>query len=154
MNAPRIEEAVELAAELCRHFEGFRSRPYICPAGFPTIGYGTVYKPDGTRVTMDDAPISKVQADEWLLSELRANYGAGILKASPNLIKHPRVLAAAIDFAYNLGVARYRASTLRKRLEAEDWGGAKQQFMRWTKAGGRELPGLVRRRSAEVSLLP
>jgi len=154
MNAPRIEEAVELAAELCRHFEGFRSRPYICPAGFPTIGYGTVYKPDGTRVTMDDAPISREQADEWLLSELRSNYGAGILKASPNLIKHPRVLAAAIDFAYNLGVARYRASTLRKRLEAEDWGGAKQQFMRWTKAGGRELPGLVRRRKAEVSLLP
>lgn len=154
MNARGLEEAVEVAAELCRHFEGFRSRPYICPAGFPTIGYGTVYKPDGTRVTMDDAPISREQADAWLLSELRSNYGAGILKASPNLIKHPRVLAAAIDFAYNLGVARYRASTLRKRLEAEDWGGAKQQFMRWTKAGGRELPGLVRRRKAEVSLLP
>lgn len=154
MNAPEVNEAVALAAELCRHFEGFRSRPYICPAGYPTIGYGTVYKPDGTRVTMDDPPISKAQADEWLLSELRSNYGAGILKASPNLIKHPRVLAAAIDFAYNLGVSRYRASTLRKRLEAEDWNGARVQLMRWTKAGGRELPGLVRRRKAEVSLLP
>lgn len=154
MNAPEVNEAVALAAELCRHFEGFRSRPYICPAGYPTIGYGTVYKPDGTRVTMDDPPISKAQADEWLLSELRSNYGAGILKASPNLIKHPRVLAAAIDFAYNLGVSRYRASTLRKRLEAEDWNGARVQLMRWTKAGGRELPGLVRRRKAEASLLP
>ena len=154
MAASNLDEALELAAELCRHFEGFRSRPYICPAGWPTQGFGTVYKPDGTRVTMDDPPISKAQADEWLLSELRSSYGAGILKASPNLIKHPKVLAAAIDFAYNLGVARYRASTLRKRLEAEDWSGAKQQFMRWTKAGGRELPGLVRRRKAEVSLLP
>jgi lysozyme len=154
MNAPEVNEAVALAAELCRHFEGFRSRPYICPAGYPTIGYGTVYKPDGTRVTMDDPPISKAQADEWLLSELRSNYGAGILKASPNLIKHPRVLAAAIDFAYNLGVSRYRASTLRKRLEAEDWNEARVQLMRWTKAGGRELPGLVRRRKAEASLLP
>lgn len=154
MNAPGVEEAVALAAELCRHFEGFRSRPYICPAGYPTIGYGTVYKPDGTRVTMDDPPISKAQADEWLLSELRSNYGAGVLKASPNLIKHPRVLAAAIDFAYNLGVSRYRASTLRKRLEAEDWNGARVQLMRWTKAGGRELPGLVRRRKAESELLP
>lgn len=154
MNAPEVNEAVALAAELCRHFEGFRSRPYICPAGYPTIGYGTVYKPDGTRVTMDDPPISKAQADEWLLSELRSNYGAGVLKASPNLIKHPRVLAAAIDFAYNLGVSRYRASTLRKRLEAEDWNGARVQLMRWTKAGGRELPGLVRRRKAEASLLP
>lgn len=154
MNAPEVNEAVALAAELCRHFEGFRSRPYICPAGYPTIGYGTVYKPDGTRVTMDDPPISKAQADAWLLSELRSNYGAGVLKASPNLIKHPRVLAAAIDFAYNLGVSRYRASTLRKRLEAEDWNGARVQLMRWTKAGGRELPGLVRRRKAEASLLP
>lgn len=154
MNAPEVNEAVALAAELCRHFEGFRSRPYICPAGYPTIGYGTVYKPDGTRVTMDDPPISKAQADEWLLSELRSNYGAGVLKASPNLIKHQRVLAAAIDFAYNLGVSRYRASTLRKRLEAEDWNGARVQLMRWTKAGGRELPGLVRRRKAEASLLP
>jgi lysozyme len=154
MNAPKIDEAVKIAAELCRHFEGFRGKPYICPAGYPTIGYGTVYKPDGTRVTMDDPPISKAQADEWLLSELRSNYGAGVLKASPNLINHPRVLAAAIDFAYNLGIARYRASTLRKRLEAENWDDAKSQFMRWTKAGGRELPGLVRRRKAEVSLLP
>ena len=154
MNAPKIDEAVKIAAELCRHFEGFRGKPYICPAGYPTIGYGTVYKPDGTRVTMDDPPISKAQADEWLLSELRSNYGAGVLKASPNLINHPRVLASAIDFAYNLVVARYRASTLRKRLDAENWDDAKSQFMRWTKAGGRELPGLVRRRKAEVSLLP
>jgi lysozyme len=103
---------------------------------------------------MEDPPISKAQADEWLLSELRSNYGAGVLKASPNLINHPRVLAAAIDFAYNLGVPRYRASTLRKRVEAERWDEAKEQLMRWTKAGGRELPGLVRRRKAEASLLP
>lgn len=154
MNARALNEALRIAAALCRHFEGFRSKPYICPGGYPTIGYGTVFKPDGTRVSMDDPPISKEQADEWLISELRSNYGAGVLKASPVLIKHPRVLAAAIDFAYNLGVSRYRASTLRKRLEAEDWDGAKQQLMRWTKAGGRELPGLVRRRKAEADLLP
>jgi lysozyme len=154
MNAPALEEALTVAAALCKHFEGFRSRPYICPAGYPTIGYGTVFKPDGARVSMDDPPISREQAEAWLLSELRSNYGAGVLRSSPNLIKHPKVLAAAIDFAYNLGVSRYRASTLRKRLEAEDWGGARQQLMRWTKAGGRELPGLVRRRKAEAGLLP
>jgi len=154
MNAPRLDEAIEAAATLCRHFEGFRSKVYICPAGYPTQGFGTVFKPDGTRVSMDDPPISVEQAEAWLMSELRTNYGAGILKASPNLINHPRALAAAIDFAYNLGVSRYRASTLRKRLQAEDWEGAKEQLMRWTKAGGRELPGLVRRRKAEAGLLP
>lgn len=149
-----LDKAVEIAADLCRHFEGFRSKPYICPAGYPTIGYGTVYKPDGTKVTMDDPPISKELANEWLLSELRTNYGAGVLRTSPNLINHPNALASAIDFAYNLGVSRYRASTLRKRLEAEDWDGAKIQLMRWTKAGGKVLPGLVRRRQAEAQLLP
>lgn len=149
-----LDEALALTAALCRHFEGFRGRPYVCPAGYPTIGYGTVWKPDGTQVTMQDEPISKEQAEAWLLSELRTNYAAGVLRASPNLIQNPRVLAAAIDFAYNLGVSRYRASTLRKRLEAEDWDGARQQLMRWTKGGGKELPGLVRRRKAEAELLP
>ena len=152
MNA--LDEALTLAADLCRHFEGFSAKPYICPAGYPTIGYGTVYKPDGTKVSTDDKPISRELADQWLLSELRNNYGAGVLRTSPNLIKHPRALAAVIDFAYNLGVSRYRASTLRKRLEAEDWDGAKIQLMRWTKAGGKVLPGLVRRRQAEAQLLP
>lgn len=152
MNA--LDEALTLAADLCRHFEGFSAKPYICPAGYPTIGYGTVYKPDGTKVSTDDKPISRELADQWLLSELRTNYGAGVLRASPNLIKHPKVLAAAIDFAYNLGVPRYRSSTLRKRVEAEQWDEARQQLMRWTKAGGRVLPGLVRRRKAEADLLP
>jgi len=152
MNA--LDEALELAADLCRHFEGFSAKPYICPAGYPTIGYGTVYKPDGTKVSADDKPISRELADQWLLSELRNNYGAGVLRTSPNLIRHPKALAAIIDFAYNLGVPRYRASTLRKRVEAEQWDEARQQLMRWTRAGSRVLPGLVRRRKAEADLLP
>ena len=148
-----LDEAIGIAADLCRHFEGFRSKPYICPAGYPTIGYGTVYKPDGTKVTMDDAPISKAQADEWLLSELRTNYAAGVLRASPNLVLYPKSLAAMIDFSYNLGVARYRASTLRRKIDNQDWEAAKTQLMRWTRGGGKVLPGLVRRRQAEASLL-
>ncbi len=148
-----LDEALLIAADLCRHFEGFRSKPYICPAGYPTIGYGTVWKPDGTKVTMDDAPISKAQADEWLLLELRTNYAAGVLRASPNLVLYPKSLAAMIDFSYNLGVARYRASTLRRKVDNQDWEAAKTQLMRWTRGGGKVLPGLVRRRQAEASLL-
>jgi len=149
-----INSALEKAAVLCKHFEGFRSKPYICPAGYPTIGYGTVYKPDGTKVTMDDAPISEAQAEAWLMSELQHNYMAGVLKASPKLITQPGALAAITDFAYNLGVGRYRASTLRRRVDAADWEGAAEQIMLWTKAGGKELPGLKRRRVAEKALLP
>jgi len=148
-----LDEALLIAADLCRHFEGFRSKPYICPAGYPTIGYGTVWKPDGTKVTMDDAPISKAQANEWLLLELRTNYAAGVLRASPRLIAQPKILGAMIDFSYNLGVARYRASTLRRKVDNQDWEAAKTQLMRWTRGGGKVLPGLVRRRQAEASLL-
>ena len=152
-----LDKAVNTAAELCRHFEGFSSKPYICPAGYPTIGYGTVYKPDGSKVTMQDAPISKEVAEEWLLHELRNNYMAGVLRASPLLITEPKALAAMTDFAYNLGVGRYRGSTLRRKINAQDWDGAREQLMRWVNGTVqgvfRPLPGLVRRRKAEAALL-
>jgi len=142
-----------VAAALCRPFEGLRLQPYICPAGYPTIGYGTVWKPDGSKVTMEHPPISKETAEAWLVHELRHNYLAGVLKASPGLLARPRALGAMTDFAYNLGVARYRASTLRKRVDAGDWEDAKEQLMLWTRGGGKVLPGLVRRRQAEAALL-
>jgi lysozyme len=152
MNEP-INDAVGTAAVLCRLFEGLRLKPYICPAGYPTIGYGTVYKPDGTKVTMEDKPITKETAETWLLNELRNNYVAGVLKASPHLIAYPKILGALGDFAYNLGVPRYRASTLRRKIAQKDWVGAKEELMKWTRASGRILPGLVRRRQAECALL-
>jgi lysozyme len=98
---------------------------------------------------MNDPEISKQTAEEWLYFELQYNYVPGVLKASPKLIAYPDKLGAIADFAYNLGVGRYRSSTLRRKIDALDWGGAKEQLMRWTRGGGRVLPGLVRRRQAE-----
>jgi lysozyme len=149
-----ITEAVELAASLCKPFEGLRLTPYICPAGYPTIGYGTVYKPDGTKVTMQHPAITQETAESWLMTELRNNYLAGVLKASPHLIRYPRVLAAMTDFAYNCGVPRYRSSTLKRRVDQCDWPQTKTELMKWTRGGGKELPGLVRRRKAECALIP
>lgn len=154
MSTSAIAEAVEVAAALCRPFEGLRLKPYICPAGYPTIGYGTVYKPDGTNVTMDHSPITKETAEAWLVYELRHNYLAGVLKASPSLLAHPKAFGAMTSFAYNLGVARYRSSTLRKRIDVQDWTGAREQLALWVFGGGKKLPGLVRRRAAEAAFLP
>jgi len=148
------QSALLIAATLCRMFEGFSATPYLCPAGYWTIGYGTVYKPDGSRVTEHDAPITEQLAREWLLQELERNYMAGTLKASPNLIAFPRILGALTDFSYNLGVPRYRGSTLRKRIQEQDWEGAQDELSRWTRGGGRILQGLVRRRAAESAYLP
>lgn len=152
MSGP-VTEARDIAASLCRPFEGLRLTPYICPAGYPTIGYGTVFKPDGTKVTMEHPPITKETAEEWLLHELQYNYLAGVLKASPGLITNPRALGAMTDFAYNLGVSRYRGSTLRRKVDEQDWDAAKEQLMLWTRGGGKVLPGLVRRRQAECRFL-
>lgn len=154
MSEAAILKALEVAAALCRPFEGLRLKPYICPAGYPTIGYGTVYKPDGSRVTMEHPPITKETAEAWLLHELRHNYLRGVLASSPHLVDYPLVLGAMTDFAYNLGVARYRASTLRKRVNACDWVGARAELLKWTRGGGKVLPGLVKRRQAEARLLP
>lgn len=88
------------------------------------------------------------------MRELERNYMAGTLKASPHLIAFPRILGALTDFSYNLGVPRYRASTLRKRIEEQDWDGAVIELNRWTRGGGRILQGLVRRRKAESTYFP
>lgn len=148
-----MREALDIAAALCREFEGLRLRPYLCPAGYPTIGYGTVNKPDGTKVSMDDPPISKETAEAWLMHELKATYLLGVLRASAGLLSRPQALGALTDFAYNLGVPRYRASTLRRRVDAGDWDGARYELSRWVYGGGRKLPGLIRRRAAEAALL-
>lgn len=153
MQGAQISSALTLAARLCRHFEGFRSRPYLCPAGVPTIGFGSTRHPDGSPVTLDDEPITQETAELWLIADLGRVYLPGVVRASPALLAAPAgVLAATADWAYNLGVARYRASTFRRRVDERDWHGAADELIRWNRAGGRVLPGLVRRRQAERDL--
>lgn len=144
---------LEIAAELCRRFEGFRSKPYLCPAGIPTIGYGSTYYADGRKVTLQDTPMSEAAARALLMYELNHTYLPGALRQCPNLIRHPNALNAVVDFAYNLGVGRLQTSTLRRRVLAEDWAGAKVELRKWVRGGGKVLPGLVARREAEAALL-
>lgn len=150
---------LDIAAELCRRFEGFRAKPYICPAGMPTIGYGSTYYADGRKVTMQDSPITEPAARELLMRELFHTYAPGVLRQCPGLLPLAllqddwRKLNAIVDFAYNLGVGRLQTSTLRRKINAQDWHGAKEQLMLWVRGGGRVLPGLVARRKAEVALI-
>ena len=150
---------LELATELCRRFEGFRSNPYICPAGVPTIGYGSTYYPGGRKVTMLDAPVTEPQARAMLVAELLHTYAPGTLRQCPGLLPLAlltddwRKLNAIVDFAYNLGVGRLQTSTLRRKINAGDWQGAQAELMKWVRGGGRVLPGLVARRRAECELL-
>lgn len=144
---------LELAAALCRQFEGFRSKPYLCPAGVPTIGYGSTYYADGRKVTLQDAPMSEPDARALLMYELQHTYLPGTLRQCPSLIADERKCNAIVDFCYNLGIGRLQTSTLKRKINAGDWEGAREQLMLWTKGGGKVLPGLVRRREAEKALL-
>lgn len=145
--------ALKLAADLCHRFEGLRLKPYLCPAGIPTIGYGSTRYADGKPVKLSDKPISQIKANELLMTTLERDYLPGVLKLSPGLQDHPGALAAITDFAYNLGLGAYGTSTLRRKIDAKDWAGAKVELGRWVYGRGKVLPGLVARREAEASLL-
>ena len=145
---------LDIAAALCKRFEGFRSKPYLCPAGIPTIGYGSTYYSNGVKVTLQDAPVDEPTASALLMYELRHTYAPGVMRLCPGLVNEERIFNAIVDFTYNLGVGRLQTSTLRRKLNAKDWDGAKDQLMLWTRGGGKVLPGLLLRRQTECSLFP
>lgn len=145
-----LNEARDLAIELLiKPFEGCHRVlpngmivPYICPAGYPTQGWGIVVP------SMDVPPITQAMADAILARET-PRYMTDALNLSPVLALYPRRLAAVTSFVFNLGAARYRSSTLRRRINAQYWEDAAAEFDKWVFAAGRKLPGLVRRRAAE-----
>lgn len=147
------QSASELTALLCRRFEGFYSKPYLCPAGIPTIGYGSTFYTSGKPVTLRDAPISKEIAEALLVNQIENIYLPGTLKICPNLSNSPTKLAAITDFSYNLGLSRLKSSTLKKKVLVEDWDAVCIELKKWVRGGGRILPGLVARREAEVGLI-
>jgi len=144
---------LELAASLCKQFEGFRSKPYLCPANVATIGYGSTYYADGRKVTLSDPLMSQEEAHILLMAELEHTYLPGVLRNCLILATDERKCNAIVDFAYNLGVGRVQTSTLKRKINAQDWEGAQEQLMLWTKGGGKVLPGLLKRRKAECLLL-
>lgn len=149
-------EVPQAAIDLATRFEGFERKtkrgveitaiPYICPAGFWTIGYGHLCDPK-------HPPITEAEAEVYLESDLRTALTA-TLRYCPVLATEPEGrLAAIVDFTFNLGAGRLQTSTLRRRINQRDWGAAGQELRRWVYGGGRVLPGLVARREGEISLL-
>lgn len=156
MEAPAVIAIPPQAIALAKRFEGFhrvpkndplrRAYPYICPAGFETIGYGHLCAPD-------HPPITEAEADVCLAHDLATALNA-TLRYCPVLATEPECrLAAIVDFTFNLGAGRLQTSTLRRRINQQDWTGAAQELRRWVYGSGRVLPGLVIRREAEVSLV-
>lgn len=146
----------QAAVELTKRFEGFhrvpkndplrRAHPYICPAGFWTVGFGHLCKPD-------HPPITETEAEAYLAQDL-VNALTATLRYCPVLaMQSDSRLAAIVDFTFNLGAGRLQTSTLRQRINQQDWAAAGRELRRWVYGGGKVLPGLVTRREADVLLL-
>lgn len=143
------------AIDLAKRFEGFhrtpkadpgRAHPYICPAGYWTIGYGHL-------CDSNHPPITESEAEVYLTRDLMAALNA-TLRYCPVLAIEPDArLAVVVDFTFNLGAGRLQISTLRRRINQRDWKSATQELRRWVYGGGKKLPGLVARREAELALL-
>ena len=148
------------ALDLIKSFEGYLKpvnkgsdlvKPYLCPANVPTIGWGTTRYPDGTRVKMTDPIIDSRMAEHYLASELRQDEAA-VQRLTPNVLWHELMYGAIVSFAYNCGSGAYGGSGLRRAILAQRWDDVPRELRKWRVGGGRVLPGLVRRREAEIAL--
>jgi len=137
--------------ELIKRFEGYSDRPYKCPAGISTIGYGNTYYPNGTKVKITDKQITKEYANE-ILAHTADEFAEDVLKLVKSKITVNQ-LNALTSFAYNVGVANLQKSTLLKLVNINpNDGNIAKEFLKWNKANGKVLNGLTNRRIAESAL--
>jgi lysozyme len=169
-----LEQKVKLSKageDLMHKYEGFRSRPYLCPAHIWTIGYGHVLYQEQIRL-----PVVRVEGKEtpmirkefplkpednrvWTKEEInelfRADVGTferGVLRLVPGVVGRQGSFDALVSISFNFGLGNLQRSTIRMRANRGDWEGAAEAFRVWTKGGGKVLPGLVKRREAEIAL--
>lgn len=156
-------------ADLMHQYEGCRNRPYLCPADIWTIGYGHVLYQDQIRLPVvtdkpnivvrkkyslkpeDNRVWSKEEINQ-LFSDDVASFERGVLRLVPGCVGRQGSFDALVSFAFNAGLGNLQRSTIRIKANRGDWEGAADAFLMWTKGGVRVLPGLVKRRQAEIAL--
>jgi lysozyme len=152
----------EAGIQLIKSFEGCHNQPYKCPASLWTIGFGRVLYPDQARLKTDERASYPLRSEHnrlWNADEIDAlleadldRFSAGVLRLCPAAVDNQCHLDAMVSFAFNVGLGSLQSSTLRMRYSRGDYQGAADEFLKWTKAGGKVLNGLVRRREAERAL--
>ena len=136
--------------DMIKSFEGFSAEPYLCPAKVWTIGHGTTRYPNGVFVGPQDPDITKGYAEQYLRADL-AKFELGVSKAVTVTLSQNQ-FDALVSFAYNVGLGNLKSSTLLKLLNAGKYSDAALEFLKWDKAKGKALPGLTKRRKAEMDL--
>jgi lysozyme len=155
---------------LMHRYEGFRSRPYLCPAHIWTIGYGHVLYQEQIRLPVvriegytgllrKEYPLKMEDNRVWTKEEIdqlfRTDVGSferGVLRLVPAVVGRQGSFDALVSFAFNAGLGNLQKSQMRMRANRKEWESAAAAFRQWTKGGGKVLPGLVKRREAEIAL--
>ena len=148
--------------ELVKHHEGVRMRPYQCPALIWSVGVGHVIDPTHAAVKYEerknlpipegwDRVLSMGEVDTILAEDLR-RFERGVLRLCPAAAGSQGVFDALVSFAFNVGLGNLQRSSLRMKTNRGELEEAADEFLKWSKAGGRVLPGLVKRRKDERAL--
>jgi len=140
----------ENAFGLIRPWETFKSYPYLCPAKVPTIGFGSTYYKDGTKVKLSDKPIS-LEAAESLMDFVATEMGNQIYELVEVILTQNQ-FDALVSFVYNVGISAFAGSRLLKKINAGLMDEAALEFPKWNKSKGKILGGLIKRRAQEMEL--
>ena len=155
----RVSDA---AKAMIKHHEGVRTRPYRCPALLWTVGVGHVIDPKHTSIPFNerrnlpipdgwDRILSMGEVDAILSQDL-ARFERGVARLCPAALGHQGQFDALVSFSFNAGLGALQRSSIRMRYNRGDVEGAADAFLMWTKAAGKVLPGLVKRRNDERAL--
>ena len=150
------------AIEMIKHHEGVRTRPYRCPALLWTIAVGPVIDPTHAAVKYEerrnlpipagwDRTLTMAEVDAILAQDL-SRFERGVLRLCPAAAGRQGIFDSLVSFAFNVGLGSLQRSTLRMKTNRGDFEEAADEFLKWTKAGGRVLPGLVKRRNDERAM--
>ena len=150
------------AIRMIKHHEGVRLRPYRCPALLWTTAVGHVIDPSHIAVKYEDRKnlpipdgwdrqLSMGEVDAILAQDL-ARFGRGVARYCPAAVNSQGQFDSLCSFAFNVGLGNLQRSSLRMKHNRGDYWGAAQEFMKWTKGGGKVLPGLVARRQDEMRM--
>ena len=140
-----MRHVTEAGLDLIKRFEGFSPKIYICPAGYPTIGYGHVVL--AHEQDQFATGITQAEATELLRKDVRIAERAVLRLISVPLTDGQ--FDALVSFTFNLGAGALQRSTLRRKVNRGEHKGVPAELMKWVWAAGKKLPGLVRRRQAE-----
>jgi GH24 family phage-related lysozyme (muramidase) len=150
------------AIQMIKHHEGVKTRPYQCPALIWSVGVGHVIDPSHTAVKYEerkslpipagwDRVLSMGEVDSILAQDL-GRFERGVLRLCPAAIDRQGVFDSLVSFSFNVGLGNLQRSGLRMKTNRGDFDEAADEFLKWTKAAGRVLQGLVKRRKDERSM--